>query len=241
MVCLALSFGLPLLQVPQQFSFRKAKAVVEEPALEIPAVNKVVNAPQESTPVTTPTTTSPTVNNTRELKAPLITWQQALTWAGWLYWFGVIVFAINFLVQLINLLYRAYTRPVIRDGRYRIVELSGDQAPCSFWNNIFINPEKYDWETYNQILLHEKIHIEQRHSFDLLLAELVIVFQWFNPFAWQYRKALENNLEYLTDDQLVNHQEVERTTYQLSLLKVSAPHFPLNLTTNYNQSLLKKE
>ena len=36
-----------------------------------------------------------------------------------------------------------------------------------------------------------------------LFAELVLIFQWFNPFAWLYRKELENNLEFLTDDQLV--------------------------------------
>ncbi len=241
LVCLALSFGLPLVQVPQQWSFRKARTIVAEPAAEIPALDNVTITPQEPIPAANTTSTSTTAtNNTREMKKPLITWERALQWAGWLYWFGVVVFAVNFLVQLITLLYRAYTKPVIRDGRFRIVELTGDKAPCSFWNNIFINPEKYDWETYSQIIEHEKIHIQQRHSFDLLLAELVIVFQWFNPFAWQYRKALENNLEYLTDDQLVNHRQVEKEAYQMSLLKVSAPHFPLNLTTNYNQSLLKK-
>lgn len=241
LACLVMSFSLPLVQVPQQWSFRKAETIVMEPVTEQPAPNNTTIVPQEPVPATSTTTTTPaTTNNIRESKTPVITWQQALIYAGWLYWFGVIVFAINFLVQLISLLYRAYTSPVIRDGRFRIVELSGDKAPCSFWNNIFINPEKYDWETYSQIILHEKIHIQQRHSFDLLLAELVIIFQWFNPFAWQYRKALENNLEYLTDDQLVNHSQVEKTSYQLSLLKVSAPHFPLHLTTNYNQSLLKK-
>jgi beta-lactamase regulating signal transducer with metallopeptidase domain len=57
---------------------------------------------------------------------------------------------------------------------------------------------------------------------------------------WLYRKEVENNLEFLTDDQLVQNQNVEKQSYQLSLLRVSAPHFPLSLTTNYNQSLLKK-
>jgi hypothetical protein len=55
-----------------------------------------------------------------------------------------------------------------------------------------------------------------------------------------YRKEVENNLEFLTDDQLLRQAEIEKTSYQMSLLKVAAPHFPLNLTTNYNQSLLKK-
>jgi hypothetical protein len=147
---------------------------------------------------------------------------------------------LNFLFQLCLLLYRGYRSPSIEDGRYRIIELTGDQAPCSFGNYIFINPEKYDWDTYSQIILHEKIHIQQGHSYDIMLAELALIFQWFNPFAWFYRKAMEDNLEFLTDNELLEHSDVEKTSYQMSLVKVSAPHFPISLTTNYNQSILKK-
>jgi len=86
---------------------------------------------------------------------------------------------------------------------------------------------------------HEKIHIQERHTLDILLAELVVIVQWFNPFAWMYRKAVENNLEFLTDFQMLN-KGTERETYQLNLLRVSVPQMPLNLTTNYNQSFLKK-
>ena len=130
-----------------------------------------------------------------------------MNWLFWIYWFGVIVFAGSFLFQVVLLLYRAYRNPVIIDGQYRIVEVSGDKAPCSFGNNIFINPEKYEWDTYNQILQHEKIHIRQKHTLDILFAELVLIFQWFNPFAWIYRREIESNLEFLTDDQLMQQKE----------------------------------
>jgi len=158
----------------------------------------------------------------------------------YLYWIGVAAFGLNLLLQVIVLLYQVYTRPMIRDGKFRIIELTGDKAPCSFGNNVFINPEKYDWDTYSQILLHEKIHIQQGHSFDILVAELVLVLQWFNPFAWLYRTELESDLEFLTDDAILEHNEIERSSYQMSLLKVSAPHLSLGITTNYNQSLLKR-
>ena len=163
-----------------------------------------------------------------------------IQWLLYLYWFGVLIFGANFLLQIAVLLYQSYRRPVIRDGRFRIVETSGNRAPCSFGNSIFINPSLYDWETYNQILIHEKIHVSGRHTFDILLAEVVVVLQWFNPFAWLYRKEVENNLEFLTDQSVLLHREVERSAYQLSLLRVSAPHLPFSITTNYNQSLLKK-
>jgi hypothetical protein len=156
------------------------------------------------------------------------------------YLLGVLLFGLNFLLQLFVLLYQSYCRPVIKDGRFRIVEVSGNRAPCSFGNTIFINPENYDWETYNQILIHEKIHVSGRHTLDILLAEIALIIQWFNPFAWLYRREVENNLEFLTDASVLLHQEVERSAYQLSLLRVSAPQLSFSLTNNYNQSLLKR-
>src|SRR5215204_663850 len=228
--CLIVSFALPMLRVPQQWSLRKSErnSVIENADFSLYSALAIPDEKQASKGVIT------------DNGAPKTTIQQATRWLVLLYWFGVAAFAFNFLLQIISLYYKAYSRPVITDGKFRIVELAGDKAPCSFGNNIFINPEKYDWETYNQILLHEKIHIEQGHTLDIVLAEIILVFQWFNPFAWLYRKELESNLEFLTDDQLLHNPDVERTSYQMSLLKVSAPHFPLSLTTNYNQSLLKK-
>ena len=250
-ICLAISFSLPLLQVPQQFSFRKpAKEVISVPNSTMIATDQLEQnttsskATEQKTSVTKQPAAieqSSTGNNQSQISniKSQISFSQVLNWLFWLYWFGVVVFGISFLFQMVVLLWRAYRNPVILDGQFRIVEVSGDKAPCSFGNNIFINPEKYDWETYTQIIEHEKVHIRQRHTLDIVIAELALVFQWFNPFAWIYRREIESNLEFLTDDQLMQ-QKIDKQSYQLSLVKVSAPHLPLSLTTNYNQSILKK-
>ena len=237
-VCLLAAFSLPLLRVPQQISFRKAETTIVH--VQPVPTGEIISPEQRNDHASATGNSTVTAANNNNSAATGISFAQVMTWLVYLYWFGVIVFAFNFLIQVAVLLYRAYSSPVIHDGPFRIVEISGDKAPCSFGNNIFINPEKYDWDTYSQILEHEKVHIRQGHSLDILLSELVLIFQWFNPFAWLYRKEVESNLEFLTDDQLVHKQEIEKASYQLSLLKVSSPHFPLSLTTNYNQSLLKK-
>ncbi|MEO8763530.1 MAG: M56 family metallopeptidase [Ginsengibacter sp.] len=226
-----LAFILPVIHIPQEISFRKAAAPVNLASTEIPVDNN--------------TTASTAQNAISRIDQPnqknqSINLQKVEQWLIYLYWFGVVLCGLNFLMQAVALLYKAYSRPVIRDGKFRIVEIQGDKAPCSFGNNIFINPGKYDWETYNQVLLHEKIHIGQKHTFDLVLGEITLIFQWFNPFAWLWRKELENNLEFFTDRKVLQYDGVKKESYQLSLLKVAAPHFPLSLTTNYNQSLLKK-
>ena len=252
-ICLAISFSLPLLQVPAEFSFRKnvnrGSLIVNNEKSAINGQQSTGNSNQQQSN-TTPQTATDSLQPINDSQQPAVkdekqavlkfSFVKLMSWLFWIYWFGVAVFGVSFLFQMVLLLWRAYRNPAIIDGKYRIVEVSGDKAPCSFGNNIFINPEKYDWDTYNQILLHEKIHIREKHTLDILIAELVLIFQWFNPFAWIYRREIESNLEFLTDDQLMQKEKVDKQSYQLSLMKVSAPHFPLSLTTNYNQSILKK-
>ncbi|GAB3925004.1 M56 family metallopeptidase [Mucilaginibacter myungsuensis] len=245
--CLALAFVLPFIPVAERFSLRAT------PTIEA-YVPKVAPKPDVKTSAKAPVQTTetvyyvPTKPDQAKLsgatpvatKADALNREQIIKWVVWIYWFGVAAFGLNFLIQLIALLYQAYKRPFIQDGIYRIVELDGDKAPCSFGNTIFINPAKYDWDTYNQILMHEKVHIKQGHSVDLILAELMLVVQWFNPFAWLYRKEIESNLEFLTDDSVIHNHQVEPEAYQMSLVKVAVPNLSMRITTNYNQSLLKR-
>ncbi|MFK7936281.1 MAG: M56 family metallopeptidase [Saprospiraceae bacterium] len=163
-------------------------------------------------------------------------WSQILIYG---YLLGILIFGLNFLIQCIGLLFMRLKNPMIKDGKFTIVELSDDRPPFSFFNHIFINPTQYEWETYEQILEHEKIHAAQKHSLDILLAEVLKIAQWFNPFAWWYRRAVEDNLEYLTDSVML-HRGTRRESYQMNLLKVAVPHHPLTLGTNYNQSTLKQ-
>ncbi|HVV54327.1 MAG TPA: M56 family metallopeptidase, partial [Mucilaginibacter sp.] len=247
--CLALSFVVPLIIIPQAWTLRTApeQAVIsneQQPQQDTYSrlkeqIQQKVLAEQKQT--VKPVASAPLPAKSLSSAAPdKPIWPIVFKWLFYLYWAGAAAFGLNLLLQVIVLLIRAYSNPVIVDGKFRIIEVKGDKAPCSFGNNIFINPEKYDWDTYNQILMHEKVHIQQGHSFDILLAELVLVFQWFNPFAWLYRGELENNLEFLTDEAVLDRNPVEKESYQMSLLRVSAPHLALSVTTNYNQSLLKK-
>jgi hypothetical protein len=200
LICLALSFVLPLISIPQAWTLR---SVPTEKVVNIPEQAASANNPQITAPVQVPAKKESVIQPQPVKIQPAVIEQDkpfltiAIKWLFYLYWAGVAAFGLNLLLQVVVLLIRAYSNPVIKDGKFRIVEIKGDKAPCSFGNNIFINPEKYEWDTYNQILMHEKVHIQQGHSFDILLAELVLVFQWFNPFAWLYRGELENNLEFL--------------------------------------------
>ncbi|MEL6637357.1 MAG: M56 family metallopeptidase [Bacteroidota bacterium] len=171
--------------------------------------------------------------------APAGVWSRLRSYLPYVYLLGLAIFGLNFLIQLLALLFRFYHQPAQQKGDLLIVETHKDSAPYSFWNRVFINPHKYDEPTLRQIIQHESIHIREKHSLDILLAELLTLLLWFNPFAWLYRRAVENNLEFLTDQKMLRRGN-DPQTYQMSLLRVAVPELSLSLTNNYNQSFLKK-
>jgi len=212
----------------------------ETEAVSAPAMASKTTTATTPTPVSTSSPTAPPTSTAPPSAGPLSILLMIVHALFYGYLIGVCLFGVRFILQIAVLCRQSYTQPVIRDGRYHIVETSGNRAPCSFGNNIFINPGLYDSETYQQILIHEKIHVSGRHTLDILVAEIAVVLQWFNPFIWLYRREVENNLEFLTDQSVLLHRGVERFAYQLSLLRVSAPYLPFSITNNYNQSLLKR-
>src|SRR5262245_41197813 len=126
--CLAVAFVLPLLQVPEQFSLRKVSGQSSVVSHESAIANGQLTMSNQATgDKQLPTTGNlQPVTNTQSQTSNLEP-QTVLTWLFWLYWFGVMVFGVSFLFQVVLLLWRARHNPVIIDGPYRIVEVSGDK------------------------------------------------------------------------------------------------------------------
>jgi hypothetical protein len=81
----------------------------------------------------------------------------------------------------------------------RIVENEEYGLPFSFFNVVFINPKFHKQDNLPEILAHEKVHIREKHWFDLLFIELLTVIFWFNPFIWFFERSIKQNHEYLAD------------------------------------------
>lgn len=94
-----------------------------------------------------------------------------------------------------------------------IAIVNGPVPTFSFLNKILINEKDLKNNELDAILAHERAHVEQRHSFDLILIDLVKCFQWFNPAAWHYSKALQETHEYLADRSSLEKIEQSRSEY----------------------------
>lgn len=79
----------------------------------------------------------------------------------------------------------------------------GDLPFASFFGYIFWNNRAQPNENQQMILLHELAHVRQRHSADILLLELLLIAQWFNPLMYAFRSSLRAVHEYLADEYVV--------------------------------------
>ncbi len=118
----------------------------------------------------------------------------------------------------------------------RIINLNSVQSPFSFLNYIFINESLYGEEEKKKIIEHELVHINQHHTFDLIILELLTIIQWFNPVSWLLKKSMHEVHEYLADEEVIRKGTSIRFYQGLLMnLQLGSGFFaPVN---NFNRSL----
>ncbi|WP_340152897.1 M56 family metallopeptidase [uncultured Marivirga sp.] len=120
----------------------------------------------------------------------------------------------------------------------KLIVVSGEQAPYSYWNYIFVNQKDHGQGIKNEIFEHERAHIKQKHTLDILLIELIIAFFWCNPFLYFYRNAIGLNHEFLADREVLNKanntaQYAELILEHIVLANNPKMNNPLSSSFNY--------
>ncbi len=160
-------------------------------------------------------------------------------WAETVFWVIAGLFAIRLLIQFISL-YRIYSKSSaanLHGHKVRIIDSDG--GPFSFWKNIYVNPDMHEPADLKAILQHEQIHVSEWHTLDILLAELSAIFYWFNPGVWLMKKAIRENIEFITDRKILQ-SGADSKQYQYSLVNVSFAASPGAIVNHFNISTIKK-
>lgn len=124
-------------------------------------------------------------------------------------------------------------------GRYRlVVSERKNVAPFSWYRYIVMSRSDYE-QAYEMIVAHERQHLYHRHWIDLLVAEAIIILNWFNPAAWLMRDELQSVHEYQAD-MAVLRSGVNAKSYQLLLIKKAVGYRFPSLANSLNHSKLKK-
>lgn len=144
----------------------------------------------------------------------------------------------KFLIQLWSLyrIHRNSEHASWREYIYRNVFFP--IAPFSFLNRIYLNKEQHADTELQDILAHERVHVRGYHTLDILLFEILIMICWYNPILWLMRRSVRQNLEFLTDQQVIN-TGVDKQAYQYALLQVSKQGETIAIANQFNFKLLK--
>ena len=125
-----------------------------------------------------------------------------------IYTLGTLAFMIHFIIGLIKIL-------KLKNKSYKIViegitvcKIPQENPVFSFFKTVFLNETIFNNLKDNKaIWLHEKAHVKQFHSFDVLLVEVMKIIFWFHPLIYLYRKNIKMNHEYLADQEVLKETD----------------------------------
>ncbi len=174
-------------------------------------------------------------DDVRKSVVPLIVKSKSF---GWLYLLGAIGLLFRLLLGVVRLGGLSKKATWVQIKGMQIADLPGRFNPFSFFHVIFINRSLYSDDDLDKILVHEMAHVKHRHSIDVLLFELLLVIQWFNPFAWLTKYLLKELHEFQADRSVLNKGASVGSYKNLLLYQATGARLlPVN---NFNQSITKK-
>lgn len=156
-----------------------------------------------------------------------------------IYLIGSGYFIVRLFLQLLQIIHLINRYGITHYRGLKLVIMEDNYVPFSMFNLVFVQRRQLKNQGIDKIIEHEKAHIIQHHTIDLLLLEIFVVFQWFNPFIWLTRKSLKNIHEYLADRRVLT-QGYNAGEYQQLLLNETFGVQFIALSNNFNQSLTKK-
>ena len=114
----------------------------------------------------------------------------------------------------------------------------GKEKPFSWFHWVVVSTEDLK-EGAHEILIHETAHARAGHSWDIMLADAVIIMQWFNPLAWIMKNSLKDIHEFEADEAVIN-SGVNAREYQLLIIKKAVGARLYSIANSFNHSLTKK-
>lgn len=181
-----------------------------------------------------PVTTSSIIDSSSEVvTSPNFVW----SW-DYLIYIGMVLACLLLLYKIMKLSVLIHKNPKRWEGNIIIVDLLKSSAAFSFFNYVFLG-EWIKEEEKETILKHEQVHVTQKHSWDLLLFEVLRILFWFNPLIYMYQNRITTLHEYIADAHAMN-QSNKKQYYEKLLSQVFDTEQISFTNTFFTQSLIKK-
>ena len=167
--------------------------------------------------------------------------QPSLSLADWIeigYFTIVALFLLRFIWGLSRVILLMIQHDYRQEGHLKIHRLQR-KSTFSFFNHIFIQPEHWNKPAIDYVIRHEQAHVDHMHSIDSIIAELILVFGWFNPFYYAYRREI-HLLHECQADQAVLNSDCDKITYHQLLLNEVSGNLSYIIVNQFSYSLIKK-
>lgn len=185
---------------------------------------------------------SAVADNNTEIEINLQKHWYQLSWQTWLQYVYILValcLLFSFFISIWRI-YQMYRLNVAKSfGEIVLILTNAKGTPYSFFKLIFWN-EAIDLNstTGQQILHHELTHVREKHSFDKIYMQLILIAGWFNPFFWLIKKELHMIHEFIADQKSVDAGDT--ASLAKMLLTAAYPQHQYQLTNPFFFSPIKR-
>lgn len=160
------------------------------------------------------------------------------------YLIGVIVKAGLFSRNLMTIINYIKRNTRIKDENHWLVRVNEEIPPFSFLNFIFVssNYQNLSNSELSQIKAHERIHIQQLHTFDIIFIELASIVFWFNPLMKYLKRSIQEIHEFIVDEKIAGVGQ-DRKDYAELLLNLASDYKrfkAFNLTASFSGPQIKR-
>lgn len=127
-----------------------------------------------------------------------------------LYYIVTFILIMKLVYQIFKLFQTKKHAKIIKNKTFDIALLTQKTTAFSFLNTIYLNQNLYENQLIDDsIIIHEKAHIDQNHSYDIILIEIIKALFWLNPALYFYKSAICTNHEFLADDKVLESKSIK--------------------------------
>ncbi|WP_432411893.1 M56 family metallopeptidase [Rasiella sp. SM2506] len=210
------------------------------PFLKIEAIQQSI--PQEfrvQLPAVLIGNASETTTNSLIVLDEIVLSQQSVSWSTitlGIYLLGIVISILFFIVKLRKLYLLKKTAKLEKLRNYTIATVPNSDVAFTFLNTIFLGDQLTEPQRSN-ILQHELVHVQQRHTLDLLFFEALRILCWFNPMVYIFQHKIQTLHEYAADRLVASKDKAGY--YQNLLSEVFSTTKISFINTFYTSSIIK--
>jgi len=146
-------------------------------------------------------------------------------------------FIAHFCIRIARIVLLSRKNRVKTHHDFTLIKMDGGSGAFSFFNYLFIDT---NLASSLPVMYHERVHIRQKHSIDIVYTEMLKAVCWFNPVAFLLQTSIKEVHEFIADEQAAG-LAMGNDNY-IDLLISNAFGMPQTALTNsfFNKNLLKR-